>query len=456
MKKLALMLAVLQVLLCLTGCGGGGEKLPETTVDTISYSYPEQIPTYADDKQMELVAFWSPPSTLEHYQWMADCGFTSVVIDAKYDNILDSQTLMDTLTLCDQVGLTAYPAVGRGQALPASDAYAEHPSFGGFYTDEPLSLSDFSKIQSNIEAMNKRFPDGDYTYLTTLINDAPTAYNNDFSSFEEYIESYMAHGGAEQKAFLYDYYPLCGNAVKSTIGDNWLPSLEAMTEVAHKYDVQLWSYIATMSFSSGNRRRPAEDDLRYQSYVSLAYGAKGLAMFCYMSPGGPPYDGEFKINDWALVNYEDIDDISTYYRTETWYSMQNVNNELKAFDHVLLSFDWQGVMKCVGSDASTSAGENNFRNAKNWTKHHDGIKSLKATEDAILGLFQDENGYDGFLLVNFADPGYDRTNDVTLELRGATRALVYAQGQNQIVDLTDGVYSVTLQPGEGQFIIPLA
>ena len=73
-----------------------------------------------------------------------------------------------------------------------------------------------------------------------------------------------------------------------------------------------------------------------------------------------------------------------------------------------------------------------------------------------MGLFTDENGYDGFMLVNFADTVNNRENTVTLQFRGATRAVVYIQGEKQVVDLADGTYTVTLQPGEGQFIIPLS
>ena len=120
----------------------------------------------------------------------------------------------------------------------------------------------------------------------------------------------------------------------------------------------------------------------------------------------------------------------------------------------LLSF--AGVMKSVGSDAQTTAGVNNFTTAKNWVRKHDGIKKFSSTEDAVMGIFKDENGYDGFMLVNFADTYYDRENTVTIEFRGATRAMIYIKGEPQMVDLTDGTYTVTLQPGEGQFIIPLS
>lgn len=454
-KKICLLLAILQVLLCFAGCGGGNNQ-PEATVDPISYSYPSEIPEYADDKQLEMLAFWSPPNTLEHYQWMVDCGFTSVVIDSKYGNQPGSDTLMETLELCDQVGIKAYPAANRGYSVDLSVDYSQYSSFAGFYTDEPLSKSDLDTIERNTNALKEAYPDKNYGYLTTLISSAPTKYNNDFAYWEDYYGYYFEHSGAEQPAFLFDHYPLCGNALKGEISEKWLEITETYAKIAKENGATIWPYIATMSFASGSRRRPAEDDMRYQSYVNLAYGAKGLSYFCYMTPGLPPYNGEFKLADYALINYEDHEDISTYYRTDTWYFTQTVNNELKAFDHVLLSFDWQGVMKSVGTEASTTAGKNNFSNAKNWIKQHDGIKAIKTSEDAIVGVFRDENGYDGFLLVNFSDPLYNCTNDVTIQFRGATKAVVYVKGQQQIVNLTDGVYTATLEPGEGQFIIPLA
>lgn len=454
-KKICLLIALVHIFLCIAGCGGGNDT-PEATEDPIIYAYPVEEPSYVDDQQMEMIAFWSPPSTLEQYQWMVDCGFTSVIIDVKYDNNAGSQTLMDTLAICDQVGIKAYLIAGRGQNADLSTDYSKFESFAGFYTDEPLSKEDFDVIETNTEGLKIKYPEKGYNYWTTLICDAPTAYNSDFPYWEDYYNYYFDGAGKDQKAFLFDHYPLCGNSAKGIISADWLHRTEQYAALAKEKGYDMMPYIATMGYSSGNRRKPAEDDIRYQIYVNLAYGAKGIAYFCYMSPGVPPYDGEFKPSDYALINYEDVNDFSTYFRTEAWDNTQTVNMEMKELDHVLLSFDWEGVMKCAGSEATTTAGKNNFSNAKNWIKKHDGIKKLTSTEDTIVGVFKDENGYDGFMLVNFSDPLYDASNTVTMELRGATRAVVYIKGQKQIVNLTDGTYTVTLEPGEGQFIIPLA
>lgn len=459
-KVVCMLLAILQVLLCFTACGeaynGGNLTTTDPAEYSIVYTYPSEIPTYVDDKEFPMVAFWSPPNTEEFYQGIVDCGFTAIVIDAKYGVNPGSTKMFETLEICDKLGLDAYIALGRGHSFTNSVDYSKYESFKGFNTDEPLTKDQLDTIAGNIETLHNSYPNKDVNYLTTLINSDIDETVKDFGTFENYVDYYFQHGGSSEEAFMYDIYPLQGNSLKGEINGRWLASLEDMAAASQKYGVDLYSYLATMSIRSQSCRRPAEDDMRYVSYVNLAYGVKGFAYFCYMSPGGPPFDGEFIESDWALVYYEDINDHSTYYKTPTWDIVQTVNNEMKALDHVILSFDWQGTMKSIGSEASTTAGQNCFREAKNWLKNHDGIKSFTSTEDAILGTFKDANGYDGFMLVNFSDPLYDKENTVTLELRGATRAVVYIKGEPQTVDLVNSTYSVTLQPGEGQFIIPLA
>ena len=447
MKKLVcVFLAVLQVLL-LTACVGGNVT-PTEPVDTIVYSYPSVIPTYVDDKELPMIAFWSPPSTEEWYQSMVDCGFTDVLIDSKYGNFIGSDQLLETLAICDKVGIGAYLTVSRGNNFTNSHNFAQFDSFKGLNTDEPLTKQHIDIIEKNIQILENSYQDT--RYLTTFM---PWLNSEmDFQTYESYLRYYMDHGGSDEEAVMFDIYPLKNNGI---IENRWLPLLEEMAALSQKYGVDCYSYLATMSYGN-SKRRPELDDMLYTSYVNLAYGMKGLGYFCYMSPGLPPYDGEFAQDEWAMVYYTDPNDFSTYYKTPTWEIVQTANQELKALDHVILSFDWHGVMKSIGSNAQTSAGVNNFTTAKNWIRKHDGIKKFTSTEDALLGVFKDKNGYDGFMLVNFADTYYDRKNTVTLELRGATRAMIYIKGQPQIVDLTDGTYTVTLEPGEGQFIIPLS
>ena len=447
MKKLVcLSLAIIQVLL-LAACSGGifGQ-------DTKTYAWKSEAPTYEDDKEIPIIAFWCPPNTVEWYQSMVDCGFTDVIIDAKYDLWPDTEKLFEGLAICDEVGIGAYVAINRDREFSADPRYAEYESFRGINTDEPLTKAQMDIVLDNIKKMDAAYEDESiHTWMGFAYG-----VTGEFDTTEEFLAYYMDNGGKEQGIYSICCYPLTGTGVKGEISAGWLMSLEDVAFIAKQYDVNLYTYISTMSISSITCRKPAEDDLRYTAYVSLAYGAKGIGEFCYMSPGLPPYDGEFKPNDYALVNFTDPNDFSTYFKTPTWEYAKNVNFEIKAFDHVLMNYDWKGTMKSEGSDAQTTAGANCFPYVEHWVEKHDGIESFTSTEDAIMGVLKDDNGYEGFMLVNFADPLYNRENTVELKFNGATRAIVYIKGQPQNVDLVEGTYTVTLEPGEGQFIIPLS
>ena len=72
-----------------------------------------------------------------------------------------------------------------------------------------------------------------------------------------------------------------------------------------------------------------------------------------------------------------------------------------------------------------------------------------------MGCFENEEGYQGYLSVNFTDPTLKKQNEVTLTFQGGvTKAIVYTAGEPQTVELTDGKYTFTLEAGEGNFIVP--
>ena len=447
MKKfLYLLLAVVQVLLCLTACSDGWLWEGTEPTEPAVHTYHSEIPTYADNKEMPMFAYLPPPSTEEWYQSMVDCGFNAVFVKGA----LGSDTLLNNLELCDKVGLDAYLTVDKDVSFEPLEAYAQYESFKGIITDEPGPQSQIDLILQNREKLYSSYPNKDVEYITNFFPNLGGGAANDFLTYEEYVRYYLDNGGKDENVLMFDIYPLKANGV---LDYNWLLRLESLAPLAKEYDMDFYSFLSTLSIKSQGCRRPEEDDMRYTSYVNMAYGVKGFGYFCYLTPKWGEFDLE---KDFALIQYEDSADLSTYYKTPTWYAVQTVNNELKALDHVFLSFDWQGVMKSHGSDATTNSGATCFLDDMNFLESYDGIKSLSSTEDTLLGLFTDENGYDGFMLVNFADTYYDKENTVTLELDGATRAVVYIKGQPQVVDLVDGTYTVTLEPGEGQFIIPLS
>ena len=68
---------------------------------------------------------------------------------------------------------------------------------------------------------------------------------------------------------------------------------------------------------------------------------------------------------------------------------------------------------------------------------------------------KDEDGYDGFMIVNVTDPGKNLSESVTVTFKKASKAIVYVEGEEQTVELENGTYTFDLSSGEGVFVIPI-
>jgi hypothetical protein len=425
-----------------------------------------------DSLHIAIAAFWCPPPNGTQYALMAEAGFNAVVLDGKYGQLLGSKALFAAVELAGKYGIKAFPAINMGESADGDmrhNDYTGVAGFGGYYTDEPRQISDLDIINRNVDLLKARYPDREY--WTTMV--IMLLFGG--ADFEQTLDIYMKKSGYKQRILSFDFYPLksdengswaaavaAGQSSRTPsasgrwIAPEWLESLELMAKAAKEYKKDLYAFIADMSIFQNSNRRPTERDLRYQAYVSLAYGAKGIEHFCYMSPALPPFSGEFREWDWALIkpDYTDADNVSAYSRTETWYAAKNLNAELLAFDHVYLSFDWLGTLLVPGADAQTTAGVC-FGKTKYSLKSHLRIADVKSTEDTVIGCFADKDGYDGFTVVNFSDPYENRSDKIKITFRDAGQAVVYTKGVKSTVDLKDGVYTAELEAGEGRFIIPV-
>ena len=231
-----------------------------------------------------------------------------------------------------------------------------------------------------------------------------------------------------------------------------------------------------------------EGALTQQFYTIMSFGIKGLTVWYYnMYWTDFQTDNEVMVDEWLN-------------RTDLWYYNKAGFDEVKAFDHYYLNFcdpdRWQGIMTINGSQHSTG-GEGMFAaitnspytfarstdtydvfdfegstmtpaeaktHAENYVADHyftqdnlyQGIESVNATGDATIGIMKDAAGREAYVITN-QNFVVDRIeNDVAVDFRGATRAMVWLGGEYQLVNLDNGVLNLHLGVGDGAFVIPLA
>lgn len=475
MRKVCFFAIICILLTCIGGCAivSCGD---DYTKQKENPGYSTVVPVYFDDAQLELMVFWMPPIDEQHYIWMKEYGVTAVLVDGKYDSTSDGNR-QKILQMCNELDMDVYFIMDRerdGREIQSYYKYLEYESFAGFYCDEPITKGHIDNIAGQAAAIYALDPSlrlicnmlGGYGnfrwwYSSDAAYESALGSGEIFLSYDAYLQ-YMKETVYE----VYDNtvlsatnYPLMdvNYGYEYSLDNSWLQILGNCRQIANEVGRDMWQFLATTAYHAGDQtayhRQPTEAEIRWQSYAALAGGAKGIEHFVYMTTG-PGI--EFDSDDHGPIWWTDQNDPTTYYRTETWYAGQAVNQELFKFDHVLLSFDWQGFL--CHNVINDSCVLPVFRNAVGRLSKHKRIEKINSTGDLVIGCFKDENDYDGFLVVNFTETanGNQEKNEISIAFDYATKALVYIKGDEQLVELTDHTFTHMLLPGEGFFIIPVA
>lgn len=473
-KLICLLLAICMMMSTMAGCELF-DSMMELFVPKENPGYSTVVPVYTDDKQLEMMAYWSPPITEQQYQWMKDCGMTAVIVDRKYD-AYSGANARRILQMCEDLGLKAYFVLDKfygAEQLKPYESFVEYSSFGGFYIDEPYTKTHLQNVADQARGIYELSPNLrhicnitmsvangnlEWAYPSKEEYEAAVARGDFFDTYEEYT-TYVLDVVLKPNSNVIltaTNYPMV-DGKKTTLLDNWLDALGKCQTISSASGNPMLQFVQVSGHKNGNGenyyRQPTEADLRWLRYTILAYGGSGFMEFVYTSLAT---GGEIREGCYGPIYWTDVNDYNSYYRTDVWYALQKVNKELNSFDHVILSFDWQGVL-ChnVKNDPSVAPV---LENAVGKLNEHKRIEKVKSTGDLLIGCFKDENDYDGFMVVNFTETANNSRirNEVSITFDYATKALVYINGQEKLVTLKNHTFTHTMLPGQGFFIIPIA
>ncbi|MBP1992261.1 cohesin domain-containing protein [Paenibacillus eucommiae] len=98
-----------------------------------------------------------------------------------------------------------------------------------------------------------------------------------FRSYEDYVYRWA---NKRPDVLMFDYYPYgLGGGIYE---DGYYDNLEIIRRQALAAKIDFWSFIQSVGME-GSLRQPNENELKYQVYTNLAYGAKGLNYFLYQN-----------------------------------------------------------------------------------------------------------------------------------------------------------------------------
>ena len=375
------------------------------------------FPEYEDDREMMIGGWDSPLSTLEDIQIAKDMGLTHMFLDS-YHEKRGTKAFEDALKLYEQVGLKVIVQMGN-TTTPYANDNTDYSAFPGVthlnYWDEPY-YSNIDQLSKLVDEHIERYGDDGIIFFGNLFpNTATPAFEG--HTYKEYVKHYadsiVSKLPEGQRWISADIYPLDEKGDGSVVRNNWLSCIETLALQARESNANAHFFLqATEHYEY---RAVKEEDLRWQFYVNMAFGVKGFTYFTYADSVLSDFEHSFVSRNESGVIHD------------TYYNAQKVNSEIKKFDHVYLNYTWLGTLPIVGNN-----------NEEGYNLGFDGLsepleelsmcKRWDAREDALVGSFVDENGYEALMVVNYTDPADLISNLVRFEFNNVSKVRIYRDG----------------------------
>lgn len=441
------------------------------------YLYPDAVNGARDQSRVG----WASNINEQEFRDYKAAGFTFMLTEYNADWTMNEEfsesNLYTTMELAEKIGipiivhtspLEQFTSTDDFRISDANKAYLQklvstlssYEMFQGFsFRDEPKAewAKTFKAYKDYLLTLK---PDarffGSFHPIYGSAHVSFTSNNsNAAEEYSKYVDAYLQ----AMNSFTYDYYPLRVEGARNVnfIWDSYYENLELVASKAKNYEgAKIGITIQTSSYgqpgqkglNSQARTMSTKADIGFQIYNGLAYGVKEFGYFTYWLHWGTTDPTAETFYDAMVMPPETNGGPGV--KTDCYYAVQAMNEELEKFDHVMLNYDWQGTMAVVPEGKVKSAVLSKVSDYKN-----ERVKEVSASEETIIGCLKDKDGYDGYMIVNSTEPTENKTDTVTISFYKATKAIAYIHGEEQTITLENGSYTFEIGAGEGVFVIPI-
>ncbi|MBQ7580971.1 MAG: hypothetical protein IJU39_06675 [Clostridia bacterium] len=257
-----------------------------------------------------------------------------------------------------------------------------------------------------------------------------------YDLYKQYVSNYISK--VDTDVICVDFYPM---QQYDTTTFTWLNNLDVLAEACRETGRKLWIHTQTCGGKTpdeadGRRFCDNVEDIRYQTYVSLAFGAKAVIHACYSSGWWDP--------DAWLINKRGE-------KTATFDAVKQTNEEIAAFTDLYANYDYKGTFFKNGHMAD---GTGFYAYLSPVSREDRGceIDDFDSVKDHILaGCFKAKQGNSRaytFVNMNGKFRGAKAYCDVTFD--DAKQITVYQKGVATVIDGNE--LSLKLDCEEGVFV----
>jgi hypothetical protein len=214
----------------------------------------------------------------------------------------------------------------RSRVRSAVRDYRGHPALAGYFLeDEPARerLPVLRAVMAEVEAADP----GRLCYVNLLPDYAPT----DTATYVAYLDEALS--ALSPRLISYDYYPFLIDGDRSSFFTN----MAQMRARSRARGVPFMLVLQAMPH--GPYRDPTEEEIAWQAFHALAYGARGISYFSYWTPSRGSAAKQWNFRDGLIVEGAP---------TEHYFQAMRVNRVVAALGRELASFRSDSITEGEG------------------------------------------------------------------------------------------------------------
>ena len=317
----------------------------------------------------------------------------------------------------------------------AAKAFTDHPAIWGIDVGDEPSALDFPYYGRVMDYVNRAFPN-QFPYLNLYPNYASVSQNNaqetvnqlGTATYDEHIRKYCENVPVDY--ICYDFYLYSINVTKH------YENLRVVADACRNTGRSMWIVLQV------NSNKPAEwmseNNLRFQAYTSMAFGAENIIWACYTAGWwhNQVLDGEGN----KTQQYDKLRKVNAEIRTlaDEYMKYRRVSTHF-------VGFEGHPDMRSVKQPAIASLNTGVFFDVKS----DNGAPIL-------VGEMVNRHG-DGSvaLMVCAADDPYEKDpKEYNVTFRAPDRCVraLGGEGYKTVTHLGDGLYAVSVKSNEGVLI----
>lgn len=265
-------------------------------------------------------ALYHPYMTDQQMKWVKEAGFNNITKVLSYE---DSDSL---IRLASKHGISVLVANfdmrDTLKTRQGVERYKDNPTVWGFTAYDEPNASKFDYLAVLENKMLRYAPQKTRFFnLLPAVEGTPWLGTKDYRTYvEEFVRT------VNPPFISLDIYPvnIDRKTNKRFVAPMLYKTMEVIRDVANESDRPIWCYI--LSNQHGNYPKPTKEYIRFSVFTALAYGAQGLIYYTYLLPDFDQGKGEYSNAPIDLKGN----------RTDVWYMVRDINNEVRNLEKVFL------------------------------------------------------------------------------------------------------------------------